>query len=246
MSELALPPLNQQTLLIFSAGAVSSFLLFQLPSLLSPPLPLFRSFLFLSYVLSTHALAFSLWWHRKSLPSPSSFTSIAPDSPLRYSYFFLLGCLLLCQLLFSEEICERVWAPILLFIGHVLAHLPFILYAHTWVVREVGRRMGKRGREWEVGGWVWLGALFLTTLVLVGCGALFTVSEVALSRRDASLAWYVLREMLELLYLMVQVMPLMEVQGGQGERWMAAYVGRMVLWAVLAYVSRLVAQSAPR
>ena len=211
-----------------------------------PPLPLLRSLLFLSYVLSTHALAFALWWFRKSLPSPSTFTSIAPNSPLRYTYFFLLGVLLLLQLLFSEEICERVWAPIVLFVGHVLAHLPFILYAHTWAVREVGKGMGKRGREWEVGGWVWLGLLVPTVLVLVGCGAFFTVSEVALSRRDASLAWYVLREVLEWLYLMVQVMPLMEVPGGQGELWMAAYVGRMGLWAALAYVSRLVARSAPR
>ena len=263
MSELKLPPLNQQTLLIFASGVACSFLLFRLPSLLAPPLPLLRSLLFLAYVVLTHSLAFALWFHRKSLPPPHppTFTSISPHSPLRYTYFLLLGTLLLLQLLFSEEIADRVWAPILLYLGHVLAHAPFVLQAYGWGVRELGKRMGGAGggdagaggvgggggrvggRAWREGGWVWWALLVPLVLVLTGCGALFTVSEVALSRRDASLAWYVLREVLELLYAMVMVMPLIDEPRGGGEKWLAAYAGRMALWAALAYVSRTVANT---
>jgi hypothetical protein len=236
MSNVAFPPLNQQTVTIFSAGFICCAVLLYLPSILYPsPLFIARS-LSILYTLSTSGLAFALWFHRKSLPPPSSalsvpsFTSIPPNHPLRYSYFFLVGTITLLQLLFPLDMTRHVWACILLFIGHCLSHLPFILYAFTTVAAHY------RVKLWSPYFFL---LFFPLLLILTAAGAIFTISEYALSRPDASLAWYALREVLELAYLMMMVMPVVDVKGVKVERYLAGYLGRMALWAMWAYSCRL-------
>ena len=129
-----------------------------------------------------------------------------------------------------------MWAPIVLYVGQLLVHAPFVVYAFSRMVKAAG------GGRWEEGGWVWWGMMVPAVLVLGGCGALFTVSEVALSRKNPSLAWPVLREILELAYALLMLTPILDEPGGQAGWWMAAYAGRNALWAVLAVVSQRVAR----
>ena len=236
MSEAGLPPFNAQTVSTFAAGFGLCLLFVYSPAFLHPSPLLLARCLSILYTLSTSALAFSLWFQRKSLPPPSnvqsvaSFTSIPSGHPLRYSYFFLVGCVSLLQLLFPLEMTQRVWACILLFIGHCLSHLPFILYACTCTAAYY--RLPLRSP--------YMLLLVVPLLaVLTAAGAVFTVSEYALSRADASLAWYALREMLELAYLMVMVMPVVDVKGVRVDLYLAGYVARMLLWALWAYACRL-------
>lgn len=240
--------LNKQTVQIFAAGLIVGLSTLYLPSLLSPSTSSLRSLLFLLYPLATNSLAIGLWWATRHQPSLSPLSSLKADSPFRYSYLVLLSTLCFCQLLFSSRIVETVWAPVLVYLGQLMAHFPLIVHCTLSITNRL--KVMRRRQPYA-----FYGLVLLSLLVCVGCGFPYVGSEYALSRRNAGMAWYVLRMVVEVCYSLMMLSSIIDEKVEQppvsssttwsrlsiSSKWALAHVGRIVLWALLAYVCRLYA-----
>ena len=230
---------SKQNTAIFAAGLLAGLTTLYLPTLLSPPTATLRSLLFLAYPATTHSLAVLLWWTTRHQPSLSPLSSLRPNSPFRYTYLILLATLCLCQLLFASSIAQSVWAPTLVYIGQLLAHFPLIV--HCLLVSAAALHVPHHSSAFYL-------LVLFALLVCVGCGFPYVGSEYALSRRDAGLAWYVLRLIVEVCYTLMMASSVIDVNGEDGdagraavsgmssEWFMGAHAVRIALWAALAYV----------
>ena len=252
MSDIRLPPLDKQTAGIFAAGLVAGLATLYLPSLAS--LSALRSLLFLAYSLATHGLALALWYATRHQPALSPLSSLRADSPLRYTYLTLLAALAFTQLALAPPIARSVWAPTLVYLATLLAYFPLIV--HCTLAANSALRIPRRS--------LWFYAMPLVALLAcIGCGFPYVGSEYALSRRDAGLAWYVLRLVLEVCYSLMMTSSVVHdsddadrqpraVQQQQAQKgvaalwsslpgsskWLLAHAVRIALWALLAYVCR--------
>ena len=233
--------LSKQTATVFAAGLVAGLSTLYLPSLLSPSIASLRSLLFRLYPLVTHSLAIGLWWATRHQPSLSTLSSLRADSPLRYSYLVLLSTLCFCQLLFAPHIAASLWAPSLVYVGQLLAHLPLIV--HCTLATATALHVPTHSVHRYT-------LALVSLLVCVGCAFPYVGSEHALSRRDAGLAWYVLRLVVEVCYTLMMTATIIDDDDGGGDsgsgqhvsnsgQWMIAHAVRIALWAALAYVCRL-------
>ena len=252
-------PLNKQTVTIFAAGLLAGLSTLYLPSLLSPSTKALRSLLLVLYPLTTHTLALLLWYTTRHQPSLSPLSSLHPSSPLRYTYLLLIATLLTSQLLLAHHIPRHIGAATLVYIASLLAYFPHIV--HTTLTISHALHIPTRH------SYPFYLLLLLVLLLCVGCGFPYVGSEYALSRRDAGLAWYVLRIVVEVCYTLMMTSRIVDdgqqqpavVVGIGGEKrgsalsnshvlggfmsssgmWMIAHVVRIGLWALLAYVCRL-------
>ena len=254
MSDVRLPVLDKQTAGIFATGLVAGLATVYLPSLAS--LSALRSLLFLAYPLATHGLALALWYATRHQPALSPLSSLRADSPLRYTYLVLVAALAFTQLALAPSIARSVWAPTLVYLASLLAYAPLI--AHCTLAANSALRIPRQS--------LWSYAMpVLALLACVGCGFPYVGSEYALSRRDAGLAWYVLRLVLEVCYTLVCTSSVVDDSDDRADgrpsafqqqaaqkgvaalwsslpssgKWLLAHAVRIALWALLAYVCRL-------
>ena len=252
MSDIQVPLLgavNKQAAMIFGAGLLAGLATLYLPSLLSPSTSNLRSLLFLLYPLATQALAVGVWWATRHQPSLSPLSSLRADSPFRYTYLVLISTLCFCQLLFSLHIARSVWAPLLVYLGLLLAHFPLIV--HCTLATAAALHVRRRSPYFYL-------TVTVALLACVGCGFPYVGSEYALSRRDAGLAWYVLRLVVEVCYTLMMTSSIVDDQPdssniqpasssssgvwdslSSSSKWYMAHGVRIAMWALLAYVCRL-------
>ena len=250
-SDIQLPligSISKQTTAVFAAGLLVGLSTLYLPTLLFPPLHPIRSLLFLAYPLTTTALALTTWWTTRHQPSLSPLSSLRANSPLRYSYLILLATLCVCQLLFASRIAHSIGASVLLYLGQLLAYFPIIVHTLLSIAHTYHIPVHSRSPLLYV-------LAVVAVLVCVGVGFPYVGSEYALSRRDAGMAWYVLRVVVEVCYSLMMVASVIDnnngsaAAGGAGVRseWLVgAHVVRIALWAALAYVCRLYANGKTR